>query len=188
MLDFFVRTGWPLKKIKCTDTWHRNFMSRHPEVSARITHSSVWDKSTQWTKEMADKWSQQLEELANEGYLKNPTSIWNLDESGFFLDHDFDRVYARKGTKNVYSHHDGDIKERMTVLACGNAAGVMLRPFVLYDGKVQLLSRLKGNREQVFCVGINRSGWMDNRNFTSYCVKELFAAMTSEKVSDRLTD
>ena len=70
-------------------------------------------------------------ELKEEGYLSDPNGIFNLDESGFFLGYDYNVVYARRGSKRILSHPDGDTKERVTVLACENAAGKMLRPFIL---------------------------------------------------------
>lgn len=103
--------------------------------------------------------------------------IWNMDESAFALGEMWKRVYAVKGTKWVKSSYTGNPKESLTVLACGNAAGMMLRPFVLYDGKVQLNSKFEGTENKCL-LGVNKSGWMDNPNFTSYIEEELIPVMT----------
>ena len=73
-----------------------------------------------------------------------------------------------------------DPKERLTVLVGGNAAGLLLRALILFDGKVQLSSRFEGTEDRCW-IGVNPSGWMDNPNFTSYVVSELIPAMTADK-------
>ena len=93
----------------------------------------------------------------------------------------WNRVYACKGTKEVESTTDFDEKEHLTVLAGGNAAGFMLRPFILFDGKVQLASRFEGTEDKVW-IGVNNSGYIDNPNFTAFVVNELIPAMTADKV------
>jgi hypothetical protein len=87
----------------------------------------------------------------------------------------------------VDSYFDGDPKERLTVLACGNAAGIMLRPLILYDGKVNLVSRLDGTHDQCL-IATNASGYMDNVLFTAYIKEELIPRMTAMKVSDHEPD
>ena len=120
-------------------------------------------------------------ELNEEGYLSDPEGIFNLDESALFLGHDYNVIYARRGSKRVLSHHDGDTKERVTVLACENAAGKMLRPFIIYNGMSQISSRFSGPDDGRYS-DVNKSGWMDNPSFTAYVREEVIPPMTAVKV------
>lgn len=136
---------------------------------------------TEWTIELAEQWIARLAKLHGEGYLDDPSGLWNLDESAFHLAEVWKRVLAVKGTKKVTSHIDADPKERLTVLACGNAAGKMLDPFVLFDGMKQLGVWTEGTADKC-CVGVNKSGWMDCIHFTNYVKHFLLPAMTAKKV------
>jgi hypothetical protein len=117
-----------------------------------------------------------------DGFLDDPRAIWNLDESAFTLGEKHSKVYARKGTREVRSYYDGRAKESLTLLVCGNASGIMSRPFILYDGKVNLRSRLEGTHDQIV-TGTNRSGYMDTSMFTLYVLQELIPKIEGQKVS-----
>lgn len=134
-----------------------------------------------WTIDIAEKWIDILQTLDKDGYLSNPHGIWNLDETGFSLGEMWRRVYAIKGTKQVLSSSDYDSKQLLTVLAGGNAAGLMCRPLVLYDGRLQISSRFDGTEDKVL-IGVNRSGWMDNEYFAAFVREELLPKITADKV------
>ena len=183
--DIFF-AGSSEEESHCGDHWYANFLKRHPVVSKRITHAKNRTKMKDWTPEIAEKWIKILQELADGGRLDDPAGLWNLDESGFFLGEIWNRVLAIKGTKQVESSTEYDPKERLTVLVGGNAAGLLLRALILFDGKVQLSSRFEGTEDRCW-IGVNPSGWMKNQNFTSYVVNELIPAMTADKVSKQIS-
>lgn len=113
--------------------------------------------------------------------MDDPKGQFNLDETACHLAEIFDKVYAAKGTSEVESFFDGDEKECITLLACGNAAGHMLRPLILYNGKVHMMSRFEGTGDRCW-IGVNASGYMDCEVFTEYVKKELLPSMTARKV------
>ncbi|OQV23678.1 hypothetical protein BV898_02416 [Hypsibius exemplaris] len=65
--------------------WHRAFLKRHPALSERISQTDSRKKSRQWTEELCLQYITVITGLKEEGYLENPSSLWNLEESGFAL-------------------------------------------------------------------------------------------------------
>ena len=61
-----------------------------------------------------------------------PNQIFNCDETGMPLNPKPSKVLVSKGTKHPRAITTGN-KTQITVLACCNAAGYCLPPFVLYD-------------------------------------------------------
>ncbi|XP_055330549.1 uncharacterized protein LOC129582943, partial [Paramacrobiotus metropolitanus] len=84
------------------------------------------------------------------------------------------------GVKDVLSYYDGNDRELITVLAGGNAAGEILRPLILFDGKVVLASHFNETNDMCH-IGFNSSGIMDNATFASYVREEVIPRMTAEK-------
>ena len=121
-----------------------------------------------------------MSQLERDDYLKDPEGVHNLDETACHLAEVVDKVFAEKGTREVQSFFDGDEKECITVLACGNAAGRMLRPLILYDGKLHATSRF--DEDKRCWIGVNGSGYMDCAVFTAYVKNELIPSMTAKKV------
>lgn len=91
-------------------------------------------------------------------------------------------VPAQKGTKDVLSYTVGSERELITVLVCGGDVGFMLRTLILFDGKVQIVSRFDGTDDGCF-IGVNDSGVMDNEIFKRYVDLEHIPNMTAVKVS-----
>ena len=58
--------------------------------------------------------------------------IYNYDESGFHSDQCRHTVLAPWGVKHVYQQAPGN-KEHITVLACFNATGEDVPPFIIYS-------------------------------------------------------
>ena len=114
--------------------------------------------------------------------MDDPRGLYNLDESAFTLAQLWKRVIAVKGTHKVKSFNDGDAKASLTVLAAGNAAGLMLPPLILYDGKLHLSERFEGTEDKCV-IGVNKSGWMDCPIFADYVKKILLPSIVPRKVS-----
>ncbi|XP_055356532.1 uncharacterized protein LOC129601694 [Paramacrobiotus metropolitanus] len=170
----------PKNRKMFSSYWHREFLKRHPKIAQRISHSVSRRKAKEWTVENREGWIQRLSELNTEGLLLDPAGIWNFDESAFQVAEKVTTVYAKRGVKEVLSYYDGNDRELITVLAGGNAAGEILRPLILFDGKVFLASRFDGTDDRCH-MGFNSSGVMDNSTFTSYIREEVIPKMTAAK-------
>ena len=68
-------------------------------------------------------------------FLKK-SKIWNMDESGFNLEHNPEKVVARKGVKAVPGRV-GCNRENISVIACGNTEGYAMPPMIIVNKKTQ---------------------------------------------------
>lgn len=76
-----------------------------------------------------------LSTLMEENDLFNkPGSIFNMDESGLQLNSRPGAVVAEKGSKTVPVVTSSEKGETITILACCNAEGMFLPPFVVMKG------------------------------------------------------
>ena len=164
-------------------SFFRRFIKRHKDLSMRVTHSSNRKKNREWTTERCEEYISKLQIMSDEGFMDRSTQVWNLDETAFNTAEMYDRVIARKGAKQIPSQIDGNEKECVTILPCGNTAGVQLKFSGLYSGKLHLQSRLEGTNNLCY-HGVNSSGYMDQSHFAEYIRKEVFPAITEEKVRE----
>ena len=158
-------------------------MLKHDELSMRITHASNRKKDREWTVGRCEEYIVKLDDLHERGFLSKPEQVWNLDETAFTTAELFDRVVAKKGEKQIPSQFNGTEKECVTILPCGNAAGMQLRFVALYAGKVHLRSRVDKTHNLCY-QAVNSSGYMDEVHFATCVQQEVFPAMTELKVSD----
>ncbi|GAU90701.1 hypothetical protein RvY_03080-1 [Ramazzottius varieornatus] len=166
-----VELGLP--NTACNAQSFRSFLDRHDEISLRITHASNRKQDREWTAEVCEEYISKLQKLYDEGFLNIPEQVWNLDETAFDTTNLFDRVVGRKGTKQIPSQYNGTAKECVTVLPCGNAAGLQLKLLALYSGKFHLKSRLEDTFNMCYHA-VNESGYMDQLNFANY-IKEVLS-------------
>lgn len=132
--------------------------------------------------EVCDEYISKLQVLNSGGFLDSAEQVWNLDETAFQTSELFDKVVGIKGLKQIPSQYNGNAKECVTVLPCGNAAGLQLKFLALYAGKLHLQSRLEDTHSMCY-QAVNESGYMDQLIFANYIKKVVFPAMTSMKVS-----
>ncbi|GAV09127.1 hypothetical protein RvY_18721 [Ramazzottius varieornatus] len=172
-----------LKHTAFNDQHVRRFLQRHPTLSIRVTHANNRKKDREWTHELADKYISKLTELLfHRGFLDEPEQVWNLNESAFNPAEMFDRVVGRKEMRQIYSQFDGTEKELVTILPCGDAAGLQLPFMTLFSGKRHVRSRPDGTSGHCY-QGVNDSGSMDQLHFANYVKLTVFPAMTKMKVT-----
>ncbi|GAV02971.1 hypothetical protein RvY_13466 [Ramazzottius varieornatus] len=169
-----------LKNTSVNDKYVQRFLSRHSDLSLRITHSSNRKKDREWTVERFEEYISKLQALRVRGFLERPVQVWNLEETAFTTSEMYDSVIARKGAKQIPSQFDGTEKENVTILPCGNASGVQLRFMALYAGKVHVQSRLDDTFGLCYHA-VNASGYMDQVHFANYIKTELIPAVTELK-------
>ena len=170
-----------LKNTSVNDKWLSRFMERSGNLSVRETHASNRKKDREWNTERCEEYIGKLQKLYDEGSLLKAEQCWNLDETAFNTAELFDKVIARKGRKQIPSQFDGTEKECVTVLPCGNAAGLQLKFMALYSGVVHVQSRLDDTHGMCYHA-VNSCGYMDEKHFAEYIRKEVFPAMTDNKV------
>ena len=97
------------------------------------------------------------------GLVDKPSHIFNLDETGMPLDPSPPLVVAKRGQKNPSAVGSGD-KTQVTVLACCNAAGYALPPFVIFD-RMSLKPELTVGEVPGTVYGLSKKGWIDGDLF-----------------------
>ncbi|KAG5876601.1 hypothetical protein JTB14_021568 [Gonioctena quinquepunctata] len=117
--------------------WFEGFMRRHPEISLREGESMSSQRLRGADPFVVKQWYQSLDGifqteriLATDGHL-----VYNCDETGFGHDPEDVLLVAPKGQKRVSKNIAGSGKKNTTVLACGNAKGEKLPPFIIFRGK-----------------------------------------------------
>ena len=96
--------------------------------------------------------------------LDKPNFIYNMDESGMPLDHKQLKIIAPKGSKKVHGIASRN-KSQVTIVACGNAAGIVLPPIVIFKGERLNYDYTKGEVPGTL-YGMSPNGWI---------VQELFS-------------
>lgn len=67
--------------------------------------------------------------------LNDPSRIYNLDESAFYLSPSPGRVIAKRGSKFVYNLVKNSEKQAITVLFGGTPAGTLAPPMIVFKNK-----------------------------------------------------
>jgi len=101
--------------------------------------------------------------LVDNKLLDKPSQIFNLDETGMPLDSLLPQVVVKCSMKNPSSVGSGD-KSQVTVLACCNAAGYALPPFVIFD-RMSLKPELTADEVPGTVYGLSKKGWIDGDLF-----------------------
>ena len=156
----------PFKNNKPGKDWLKGFFKRHPQLSIRTTLQLGKERAI-ISPEKVTKWFQDLDEfitteVEDQNILKDPTRIYNADESGFSLCPKGSQVIGYKGAPVVYNFTNSD-KTQLTVMAAMSASGHFVPPMIVYPGKRFSYNPLEGFENAV--LGRTENGWMDSELF-----------------------
>ncbi|XP_035903113.1 uncharacterized protein LOC118507920 [Anopheles stephensi] len=114
--------------------------------------------------------------------LKDPTRVFNGDETSFYMHPKTKEVLAQKGSRNVYEIEKAPAKQNITVMISFNACGFAVDPHVIFPGQ-----RLKRDILQGFPstwgVGHSERGWMDSKNYRLYIEKVFHPCLVKKGVT-----
>lgn len=115
--------------------WMKLFLKRFLKIKKK--HTEILSKSrASVTEEMIREWfaevHQYLKSVDALYILNDPTRIYNLDETGVHLYPKTGIVLGPEGEKNCYEISPGQEKVNITVLYTYSAAGVSIRPIIVY--------------------------------------------------------
>ena len=96
-----------------------------------MTVSRVQELTADNLKEYYDPLKMTLE---THGLMNLPNRIYNVDESSMPLNHKSPKVVALKGMAKVHCRTSRSIGQ-ITIIACANAAGSVIPPMVIFEGK-----------------------------------------------------
>jgi hypothetical protein len=104
--------------------------------------------------------------LLDNDLIDSPSRIFNCDETALPLDHSPSSVITEKGQKHARTLTAGQ-KKQITVLACGNAAGYVIPPLVIFARKT-LNPELTHHEIPSTMYGLSDNGWMTGEIFENW--------------------
>lgn len=155
--------------------WFKSFLTRHPSLSFRAPDPVSSASATVAISDI-NSWFDAIEKfLTDQDYidiLKDPTRIFNGDETNFLLCPKTKNVLAAKGARNVYEVDRGLAKANLTVMFTFSAAGVVSPPMVIYPYK-RVPEEIRKSLPKGWGMGVSDNGWMTKEIFYEYISKVL---------------
>lgn len=149
------------------------FMKRHKDLTIRTAQNLSRTRAFVEKKDVLAWFDKVKDYLISKNLFDiDPSRIFNLDESAFFLNPSPGKVLAKKGCNSVYKVAEGDDKESIRVLYSGSASGAMPSPLILYWYK-RIPTAVKKRIPSGWCFGSTESGWMTSESFLSF-IKNVF--------------
>lgn len=119
--------------------WYKAFLRRNPVISVRTSEHIHTSASGNVSEQNIRKWFDNIHQYLSDKYLldvlKDPTRVFNGDETGFSLCPITKSVLGPRGVRDVYEIAKGNEKENITVLFSFNAARNICYPMVIYSYK-----------------------------------------------------
>ena len=161
--------------------WWTRFLERNPTLSLRTSDPLSQVRSNAVTKENINNYYSLLKKtLVDKDLLNKASRIYNMDESGMPLDPKQLKRVAHKGTKKVHGQASGN-KSQITIVACGNAAGHVLPPMIIFKGE-RLNHLWCLNEVPDTLYGMSESGWINSELFF-YWLDRLFLLLTHPPIA-----
>ena len=133
----------------------------------RAGETLAYRQATATNPETINNYFDQLEEILVSNSLGScPSRIYNIDESGFTLQHHPGKRIAVRGQKHVTVPLSND-KTQVTVMACVSAAGSSIPPMVVFKRSNLTEDLIQGEVPDTL-YGLSKSGWMDGDLFTKW--------------------
>ena len=163
----YVSNKSKMKKKKISDGWWRRFVERQKRLLIlRKGDSTSFLRMDAMNKDTLKQYFSLLEDTVKENDLINsPTKLYNVDKTGIPLDPKTPRIVTVKGTRKVRYQSIGR-KGQITVVACGNAAGQVIPPLIIFDAKNIRQARMK-NEVPGTMYGSSDKGWINTDLFES---------------------
>lgn len=160
------------------------FLRRHPELSLRTTLQLGKERAV-ISPEKVTRWFVDLQsyletEVKDPDLMKDPSRIYNADESGFSLCPKGGKVLGSKGTSVVYNFSGSD-KSQLTVMSSMSATGHYPPPMIVYPGQRFAYNPLEGFESAN--MGRTLTGWMDSDLFCEWLKTTFIPAVDERRVT-----
>lgn len=117
------------------EDWFHRFRLRNKNVTIRKPEGLSRARINGMQKEKVTDFYKVLEKVIDDNNLRGkPECIYNQDETGLPLNNRASNIVAQKGSRDVVSMTSVERGQNVTVLACMNAAGHFIPPFVIFRG------------------------------------------------------
>ena len=152
--------------VSVTSGWWERFSSRR-NLTLRTAVPLTYVRAMATDEDTLNRYYDLLEEtLKANDLLDKPAHIYNCDETGLPLSPESLKVASEVGAKDP-SCITGNTKSQITVLACANATGRAVPPFIIYDGKT-LNPKLTCDEVPGSLYGLSPKGWIDRSLFSDW--------------------
>lgn len=160
----------PFKNNRPGKKWFRCFLTRHPQLSERLTQNLTKSRSDVSEKKVRE-WFQEIEDYVKTKGLAevfhDPKRVFNTDETAFFLCPKGVKALIRKGDKTAYNFTSNDEKECLTTLITANAAGMLVPPMIMFNYE-RIPAHITNLMPQGWGIGKSESGWMTGQSFYEF--------------------
>ncbi|KAI4464223.1 hypothetical protein MML48_3g00003013 [Holotrichia oblita] len=156
--------------------WYRAFLKRHPALTHR-TPEAVTSASSVVSEADIRKWFSSVEEYLKsknqDHILKNPTRVFNGDETCFYLCPKNFKVIAPRGARNVYEVDSGQAKMNITVMFTFSANDQVTNPMLIYPYK-RIPAAVINSVPNSWGIGHSDNDWMKVELFYEYIGNVLY--------------
>lgn len=164
--------------------WCTGFMKRHPNLTSKVPQHLSHSRS-QVTEENLRMWHREIHQYVtkndNTDIFQNPSRIFNMDETAFYLAPKGEKVITTKKDKACYAVSANDDKECITVLIGGNAAGTLAPPLIIYSYQ-RIPFNIAKNTPLGWGLGTSENGWMTSKTFYEYITNVFHPWVLKEKI------
>ncbi|KAG5873626.1 hypothetical protein JTB14_003056 [Gonioctena quinquepunctata] len=131
------------------------FFETHPQISQR-TSKGVTSTSSCVSEADIRKWFAEIQEYPIEkdllDVISDPSRVFNRDESEFHICPSTGKVFAKRGSKIVYSVDTAPSKECITVMFTFSADGAICCPMVVYPYQ-RILDKISSGLDPNWGIG-----------------------------------
>ena len=153
------------------NSWFYSFMARWPELKLVQPSTLEVARARCVSEETVTKYYKNLEQILVKYNLKDaPERIYNIDEKGISSKHRIPKVVSciKLKPQTVVGN-----RFSITVIGCGNAAGVQLPPYFVFPGKKMNPEFLK-DATVGSARSVSDSGWSNTTIFKEYLASHFF--------------
>ncbi|XP_063953424.1 tigger transposable element-derived protein 1-like [Lytechinus pictus] len=162
----------PEHKRRLTVNWFKGFLGRWPTIRLVKPQGLCMSRAKSSKPQIVRDYFDELERILRKyNLLEMPSRIFNVDEVGFNCEHRPVKIVTRKSCHRPQSI-TSPRSALTTLIACGNAAGDSLPPFLVFKGKKATETLREGGLPGTL-VDVSDSGWSNSELFLKF-MKEHF--------------
>ena len=166
-----------LKGTRICQGWWRRFLERQKDLTLRRGDNTAHVRMAAVNQQTLMQYFELLKDtLIENNLLNSPSQIHNMDESGMPLDPKAPNVVAVKGVRYRSSGKKGQV----TIVVCGNAAGQVIPPMVIFDAKnlnhAWTDKEIPGTK-----YGLSDKGWITTDLFEGWLVEHFLQYAVSAR-------
>ncbi|CAF3927604.1 unnamed protein product [Rotaria sp. Silwood1] len=157
------------KFVELGRKWLKNFLQRWQGELKVIREEKIEaSRRNGFTEDVRRGWFEKLDLiLRTNNLITRPHAIYNCDETGFSDETSCEMIVVSHETKHAYEQSGGSGKNFTTSLICGNAAGEILPPFIIYPAKI-LNPQWTFGGPPGSSFAVSDSGWITKSLFSEW--------------------